>query len=78
MRNLTYSSSFSSSAISAGAQQVGQNKSAGEAATGLYSHQVQTQLVVEAVVVKDKHGKFIHGLTAKDFIGDRGRRLRRR
>jgi len=23
--------------------------------------------VVEAVVVKDKQGKFIHGLTAKDF-----------
>ena len=28
---------------------------------------VKVQLVVEAVVVKDKQGNPIHGLTAKDF-----------
>jgi VWFA-related protein len=65
MRNLTLILVLIS-AISAGAQQVGQNKSAGEAPQG-FTLKVQTQLVVEAVVVKDKQGKFIHGLTAKDF-----------
>lgn len=45
------------------AQQVGQNKQAGETAT----FQSSTQLVVETVVVKDKDGKPISGLTAKDF-----------
>jgi hypothetical protein len=29
---------------------------------------VQSNLVVEAVEVKDKQGNFIHGLTAKDFV----------
>ena len=28
---------------------------------------MKSQLVVETVVVKDKQGKSIHGLTAKDF-----------
>ena len=28
---------------------------------------VSSQLVVETVVVKDKQGKFVRGLTAKDF-----------
>ncbi len=28
---------------------------------------VNSQLVVETVVVKDKQGKFVSGLTAKDF-----------
>ena len=32
---------------------------------------VKVQLVVEAVVVKDKQGNPIHGLTAKDFTRDR-------
>jgi VWFA-related protein len=48
------------------AQQVGQNQTPG----GLqeYTIKVQSNLVVEAVVVKDKQGHFIHGLTAKDLV----------
>jgi VWFA-related protein len=53
------------SALAAGAQTVGQNKAADEPQVTLT---VQSQLVVEAVVVKDKQGKPIHGLTAKDFV----------
>jgi len=48
-----------------GAQQVGQNKTA-QADQG-YTLSIQTQLVVEAVVAKDKQGNLIQGLTAKDF-----------
>ena len=29
---------------------------------------MQSNLVVEAVAVKDKQGNFVHGLTAKDFV----------
>jgi VWFA-related protein len=47
-------------------QQVGQNKNAGEAQN--FTLKVQSNLVVEAVEVKDKQGNFIHGLTAKDFV----------
>src|ERR1700678_4254479 len=47
------------------AQQVGQNKSPSESTT--YTFTAKSQLVVETVVVKDKQGKFIEGLTAKDF-----------
>lgn len=49
----------------ADAQQIGTNKVQGQADT--YTLSVKTQLVVETVVVKDKQGKFINGLTAKDF-----------
>jgi VWFA-related protein len=47
------------------AQQVGQNKGPGE--TQGFTLTVKSQLVVEAVEVKDKQGNFIKGLTAKDF-----------
>ena len=47
------------------AQQIGQNAPAGPKETATIS--VSTQLVVEAVVVKDKKGDPIQGLTAKDF-----------
>ncbi len=52
-------------ALSAGAQQIGQNTAPGS--SGTYTFSVGTQLVVETVVVKDKKGNPIDGLTAKDF-----------
>jgi len=47
-------------------QQVGQNKNSGEAQG--FTIKVQSNLVVEAVEVKDKQGHFVQGLTAKDFV----------
>ncbi len=47
------------------AQQIGTNATPGQ--NGAYTLTVKSQLVVEAVVVKDKKGNFISGLTAKDF-----------
>jgi VWFA-related protein len=47
------------------AQQVGQNQAPGEAQS--FTLTVKSQLVVEAVQVRDKQGNFIRGLTAKDF-----------
>jgi VWFA-related protein len=47
------------------AQQVGQNRPAD--AQENFTMSVKVQLVVEAVVVKDKQGNPIRGLTAKDF-----------
>jgi VWFA-related protein len=52
-------------AAQAGAQQIGQNAPAN--ASGTYTLTAKAQLVVETVVVKDKEGKFISGLGAKDF-----------
>ena len=52
-------------AAEATAQQIGQNTSS--TSTGAYTLTARSQLVVESVVVKDKDGKFIPGLTAKDF-----------
>lgn len=46
------------------AQQVGENKTAGAEAP---TFQTGTQLVIETVSVKDKQGKSLEGLTAKDF-----------
>jgi len=51
--------------LSAGAQTIGQNKTPG--APDTYTLSVKSQLVVEAVVVKDKQGNPVEGLTAKDF-----------
>ncbi len=47
------------------AQQIGTNAKSGQDAT--YTLSVKSQLVTESVIVKDKQGKFITGLTAKDF-----------
>ncbi|MGH9587797.1 MAG: VWA domain-containing protein [Acidobacteriaceae bacterium] len=47
------------------AQTVGTNAQAGQ--KGSYTLKVNSQLVVETVVVKDKEGHFVPGLTAKDF-----------
>ena len=52
-------------ALAAGAQQVGQNAPSKGSQTASIS--VSTQLVVETVVVKDKKGNSLEGLTAKDF-----------
>jgi VWFA-related protein len=52
--------------LSAGAQTIGQNKAPDAAET--YTLSVRSQLVVETVVIKDKQGKPIEGLTANDFI----------
>ena len=52
-------------AATSSAQQVGQNRLAN--AQDNYTMSVKVQLVVEAVVVKDKQGNPIRGLTAKDF-----------
>jgi VWFA-related protein len=48
-----------------GAQQIGSNETQGKDTT--YTLSVKSQLVTESVVVKDKQGKFVSGLTAKDF-----------
>ena len=53
------------SATYAPAQQTGQNKPPGE--SGTFTVTVKSQLVVETVVVKDKQGNLITGLTAQDF-----------
>ena len=47
------------------AQQIGTNEIQGKDKT--YTLNVKSQLVTESVVVRDKQGKFVSGLTAKDF-----------
>jgi VWFA-related protein len=51
--------------LAMGAQTIGQNKEPG--ASDTYTMSVHSQLVVETVVVRDKQGNPIEGLTAKDF-----------
>jgi hypothetical protein len=51
--------------LGAKAQQIGQNAPAGGSDTVTLS--VRSQIVIETVVVKDKKGNPIDGLTAKDF-----------
>src|SRR5277367_4242737 len=51
--------------LGAGAQVVGGNAQPG--GNGTYTLSVSSKLVIEAVNVKDKQGKSISGLTAKDF-----------
>src|SRR6266481_2865093 len=51
--------------LGAGAQQIGQNAVPGQNDTPTLS--VRSQIVIETVVVKDKKGNTIDGLTAKDF-----------
>jgi VWFA-related protein len=54
-----------STLATAGAQTIGGNTAPG--ATPQYTLTVKSQLVVETVVVKDKKGNFVDGLTANDF-----------
>lgn len=66
MRYRACSILFLIAATGAFAQQVGQNKTT-EDAQG-YTLSIRSQLVVEAVTVKDKQGNFVRGLSAKDFV----------
>src|ERR1700739_3433787 len=50
----------------AAAQVVGQNTQPG-GGSGAFTMAVSSKLVIEAVNVKDKQGKALKGLTAKDF-----------
>jgi len=61
--SITFVAAFAS--ISALSQQIGTNASPDQSPT--YTLTVKSQLVVETVVVKDKKGNFIPGLTANDF-----------
>jgi len=65
MRLLPALSFLLAAITTAHAKQIGQNKAATPSDTLTLS--VKSQLVVESVIAKDKDGKFIPGLTAKDF-----------
>jgi VWFA-related protein len=65
MRSRVLISMILAGAISAEAQVIGQNTQPN--GTGTYTLSVTSKLVIEAVNVKDKQGKSINGLTAKDF-----------
>ncbi|HTS48919.1 MAG TPA: hypothetical protein VMH05_13300, partial [Bryobacteraceae bacterium] len=50
--------------LAASGQQIGQNTAT---PSGPATFETSTQLVIETVSVKDKNGKPVEGLTAKDF-----------
>ena len=56
--------------VGAGAQQIGFNTNPDQAQS--FKLTINSQLVVETVVVKDKKGNFVPGLTAKDFTVTEG------
>ena len=59
-------SAFLLCSLATAPQQVGQN--AQMTATGQTTFRTTSQLVVETVVVKDKNGNPVEGLTEKDFL----------
>lgn len=66
MRRLGVFVLFLSAAMASYPQQVGQNKAPGEAQS--FTLTLGSNLVIEAVTVKDQKGNFIRGLTANDFV----------
>jgi VWFA-related protein len=66
MRNLAIFALLLAAVAGSRTQQVGQN--AGPAGTQNFTLTVRSNLVIEAVEVRDKQGNFVHGLTAKDFV----------
>ena len=65
LQKLALATALLSSMLSVESQQIGTNAVQGKDST--YTLSVKAQLVTENVVVKDKAGNFIPGLTAKDF-----------
>jgi VWFA-related protein len=65
MRQWILLSTILAGSLAAKAQVVGQNTQPAD--KGTYTLSVSSKLVIEAVNVKDKQGKSITGLTAKDF-----------